>query len=150
MTLQFLCFFVFLPYLIRQDTGPETVMPIKTPWQSVGAKAVVAPAKDWGHDLDAMFSLVSDSTKLIFIANPNNPTGTSLGREELVKFLDKVPGNVVVVLDEAYGEYIEDHDFPDGLALLSAYPNLIVTRTFSKAWGLALRNNWKNRVLLVW
>jgi histidinol-phosphate aminotransferase len=105
--------------------------------QSVGAQAVVAPAKDWGHDLDAMQALISDKTKLIFIANPNNPTGTSLTNSELKSFLEKVPSNVIVVLDEAYCEYISDKDFPDGISFLSSFPNLIVTRTFSKAWGLA-------------
>lgn len=105
--------------------------------QSVGAKAVVSPAKDWGHDLDAMLSLVTDQTKLIFIANPNNPTGTSIDSATLTQFLKRVPASVIVVLDEAYCEYISDDDFPDGVSLLSDFPNLIVTRTFSKAWGLA-------------
>ncbi len=105
--------------------------------QAVGAQAVVAPSKRWGHDLVAMSERITDKTKLIFIANPNNPTGTSIDKEELLAFLNRVPEGVVVVLDEAYCEYISDADFPDGMSLVNEYSNLIVTRTFSKAWGLA-------------
>jgi len=105
--------------------------------QSVNAKAVVTPAKDWGHDLDAMFSAITDKTSLIFIANPNNPTGTYLSASQVKQFLTRVPEHIVVVLDEAYCEYIDESDYPDGVSLLQEFPNLIVTRTFSKAWGLA-------------
>lgn len=105
--------------------------------QAVGARAVVAPSKHWGHDLNAMYEHITDKTKLIFIANPNNPTGTSINSEELLAFMNRVPERVVVVLDEAYCEYISDADFPDGMSLVKEYSNLIVTRTFSKAWGLA-------------
>ncbi|GAA0790584.1 histidinol-phosphate transaminase [Marinobacterium sediminicola] len=111
------------------------VYPILT--QACSAKAVITPARDYGHNLQAMAEAISDKTRLLFIANPNNPTGTALMREELVAFLDSVPQTVIVVLDEAYTEYVESADFPDGLELLPQYPNLIVTRTFSKAWGLA-------------
>ncbi|MGB0466394.1 MAG: histidinol-phosphate transaminase [Pontibacterium sp.] len=105
--------------------------------QSMGAKSVVTPAKDWGHDLDAMAEAITDRTKIIFIANPNNPTGTWVTDVQLRAFLKKVPEHVVVVLDEAYTEYTESPDFPNGLQLLSDFDNLIVTRTFSKAYGLA-------------
>jgi histidinol-phosphate aminotransferase len=105
--------------------------------QATGARAIVSPAKNWGHDLDAMASAVEADTSLIFIANPNNPTGTVVSESELVSFLDKVPEQVLVVLDEAYIEYTEAGALPDGVSLLKRYPNLIVTRTFSKAWGLA-------------
>ncbi|MCP5208834.1 MAG: histidinol-phosphate transaminase [Hahellaceae bacterium] len=111
------------------------VYPLVT--QAVGATSVVAPAVQWGHDLEAMSALISDKTKVVFIANPNNPTGTYVNTDTVVRFLDSVPANVLVVLDEAYCEYIDLADFPDGVALLAKYPNLIVTRTFSKAWGLA-------------
>ena len=111
------------------------VYPLAT--QSVNATAVVTPAKDWGHDLDAMLDAITEHTSLIFIANPNNPTGTSLGKQQIVQFLNAVPERVVVVLDEAYIEYNLGGNFPNGIELLSEYPNLIVTRTFSKAWGLA-------------
>ncbi len=111
------------------------VYPIVT--QACSAKAVVAPAHEYGHNLQAMAEAINDKTRLIFIANPNNPTGTALQKPELVAFLDSVPENVVVVLDEAYTEYVTDADFPNGLELLPKYANLVVTRTFSKAWGLA-------------
>jgi len=105
--------------------------------QAVGATAVVTPAKGWGHDLDKMLESITDRTSLIFIANPNNPTGTALSNDEVQGFLKRVPKRVIVVLDEAYCEYIDEPDFPDGVSLLDRYPNVIVTRTFSKAWGLA-------------
>jgi len=111
------------------------VYPIVT--QACSAKAVVAPAYEFGHNLQAMAEAITDRTRLLFIANPNNPTGTALMRDELVAFLDSVPEQVIVVLDEAYTEYVDDQAFPDGLELLPRYRNLIVTRTFSKAWGLA-------------
>lgn len=111
------------------------VYPIST--QASGASAVVTPAKDWGHDLDAMAAAITDKTKVVFIANPNNPTGTSFGKGEWEGFINNVPKRVLVVLDEAYIEYVEDDNVLDGVAYLSQYPNLIVTRTFSKAYGLA-------------
>lgn len=112
------------------------VYPIAT--QACGARSVVTPALEWGHDLDAMASAITARTKLVFIANPNNPTGTSFGKEQWEAFIRRVPENVLVVLDEAYIEYVEDgSDALNGLDYLSDYPNLIVTRTFSKAYGLA-------------
>ena len=106
--------------------------------KACGARAIVTKAKDWGHDLNAMVDAIADDTQLVFIANPNNPTGTLLTEAALVDFLDKVPANVIVVLDEAYFEYVgADDEGTDGVALLKHYPNLIVTRTFSKAYGLA-------------
>lgn len=112
------------------------VYPLVT--QAVGAKAVVVPAKGWGHDLAAMAEAVTDATRVIFIANPNNPTGTWLTETQIREFLSRVPEAVVVVLDEAYFEYgTTQPDYPDGVKLLAEHPNLIVTRTFSKAWGLA-------------
>lgn len=105
--------------------------------QAIGATGVSVPAKDWGHDLDAMAAAVTDRTKLIFVANPNNPTGTVHGAAAIEEFLAKVPPRVLVVLDEAYCEYLLGEGYVDGIGLLSRFPNLIVTRTFSKAWGLA-------------
>ncbi|MDH5444538.1 MAG: histidinol-phosphate transaminase [Gammaproteobacteria bacterium] len=108
--------------------------------QAIGAKSVVTPARDWGHDLDAIASAVTERTKLIFLANPNNPTGTWFDKAELESFLGRVPARVIVVLDEAYFEYasnFEPEHYPDGLDYLKSYANLIVTRTFSKAYGLA-------------
>lgn len=111
------------------------VYPIVT--QAVGARPVVVPARDWGHDLDAMAAAITPATRLVFIANPNNPTGTWIERPALERFLAKVPENVIVVLDEAYTEYVETGDVPNGLDYLTQYPNVLVSRTFSKAYGLA-------------
>ncbi|MDF1692948.1 MAG: histidinol-phosphate transaminase [Zhongshania sp.] len=105
--------------------------------QAVGARAIVTPAKNWGHDLDAMAAAIEVDTRVVFIANPNNPTGNYLNQNELTAFLAKVPDHVMVVLDEAYIEFAGADDFPDGLDFLKTYPNMIVTRTFSKAYGLA-------------
>lgn len=117
------------------------VYPITT--QAVGAKAVVVPAlgaesgMPLGHDLDAMAAAVTERTGVVFVANPNNPTGTWLEAAAVERFLERVPRNVVVVLDEAYTEYARGVGCPDGTRWLAQYPNLVVTRTFSKAYGLA-------------
>ncbi|HEX3336578.1 MAG TPA: histidinol-phosphate transaminase [Jatrophihabitans sp.] len=102
-----------------------------------GASSVQVPLRDHVHDLAAMAEQVTGKTKLIFVCNPNNPTGTAVGRDALVRFLRAVPSDVVVALDEAYREFVTDPDVPDGLTLLDDYPNLVVLRTFSKAYGLA-------------
>jgi len=104
---------------------------------SCGAKGVEVAAKEWGHDLDEMANAISENTRLIFIANPNNPTGSMVTNSELIKFLDKVPDHVLVILDEAYGEYVDDKSYPHGVSFLADYSNLIVLRTFSKFYGLA-------------
>lgn len=111
------------------------VYPIAT--QAAGAQGKVVPARDWGHDLDAMLAAIDAQTRVIFLANPNNPTGTWFDAEALERFLTQVPEQVLVVLDEAYIEYAEGGELPDGLAYLAQYPNLLVSRTFSKAYGLA-------------
>ncbi len=115
------------------------VYPILT--QFLGAKAIAVPAKEYGHDLNGMLAAIDENTKVIFIANPNNPTGSWLSHQAVKEFLNKVPEHIIVVLDEAYSEYIASDDFgqgyADGLSLLKEFPNLIVTRTFSKAFGLA-------------
>ena len=90
-----------------------------------------------GHDLEAMAGQVDDDTGVIFIANPNNPTGTWVESRPLRTMLDSIPETTLVVLDEAYAEYVQSPDYPDGTRWLDEYPNLLVTRTFSKAWGLA-------------
>jgi histidinol-phosphate aminotransferase len=104
---------------------------------AVGATAVKAPPKGFEHDLDAMAERISPRTRVIFVANPNNPTGTIVRRREWERFLARVPGNVAVVLDEAYFEFVDDELYPDGMAYLEHHPGLIVTRTFSKIYGLA-------------
>ncbi len=102
-----------------------------------GASSIQVPLRDHVHDLDAMAEQITGKTRLVFVCNPNNPTGTAVGRDALVRFLRAVPPDVVVALDEAYREFVSDPDVPDGLTLLAQFPNLIVLRTFSKAYGLA-------------
>jgi histidinol-phosphate aminotransferase len=102
-----------------------------------GATAVQVPLKDEAHDLAAMADAITEKTRLIFVCNPNNPTGTVVGKAELQTFLDRVPADCLVVLDEAYREYVRDDDVPDALTLYPERPNLVVLRTFSKAYGLA-------------
>jgi histidinol-phosphate aminotransferase len=103
-----------------------------------GASSVQVPLTgEHVHDLDAMLERITGKTRLLFVCNPNNPTGTAVGRDELVRFLRAVPEDVVVALDEAYREFVTDPSVPDGLTLLPQFPNLVVLRTFSKAYGLA-------------
>jgi histidinol-phosphate aminotransferase len=111
------------------------VYPIAT--QAVGATARVAPARDYGHDLAAMAGLVNERTRVVWIANPNNPTGTWLAADALHAFIAELPRSCVVVVDEAYIDYVDEPSFPDASLWLGEFPNLIVTRTFSKAHGLA-------------
>ncbi|MBA2807473.1 histidinol-phosphate transaminase [Streptomyces sp. KM273126] len=106
--------------------------------QVSGATSVQVPLTPGEvHDLDAMADAITDRTRLIFVCNPNNPTGTVVRRAELERFLDRVPGDVLVVLDEAYREFIRDTGVPDGVELYRERPNVCVLRTFSKAYGLA-------------
>jgi histidinol-phosphate aminotransferase len=111
------------------------VYPLAT--QAVGARAIVVQAKNYGHDLQAMAQAIEVDTKLVFIANPNNPTGTFLPAAEIEDFMQKVPTHVAVVLDEAYNEYLEPQQQYDSIAWVRRYPNLLVSRTLSKAYGLA-------------
>jgi histidinol-phosphate aminotransferase len=111
------------------------VYPLVT--QAVGATARIAPALNYGHDLDAMLTLVNKNTRLIFIANPNNPTGTLLSATDLKQFIGALPETVICVLDEAYFEFVDIENRVDSIAWLNEYPNLMITRTFSKAYGLA-------------
>ncbi|MCW9088925.1 MAG: histidinol-phosphate transaminase [Gammaproteobacteria bacterium] len=139
-----------LEFAVRVFVGPAdevlfsehsfALYPILT--QAVGGTPVVAPAKAWGHDLEAMRERISDRTRVIFIANPNNPTGTWLGAEELESFIRDVPEHALVVVDEAYFDYAiapatGAGDYPDCSAWVERYPNLMVARTFSKSYGLA-------------
>ncbi|NRQ32304.1 histidinol-phosphate transaminase [Nonomuraea sp. NN258] len=102
-----------------------------------GVRSVMVPLKGEDHDLDAMAEAITDDTRMIFVCNPNNPTSTAVRRAELEAFLDRVPERVLVVLDEAYREYVRDEDVPDGLDLYRDRQNVCVLRTFSKAYGLA-------------
>lgn len=123
--------------------GDETVMAKDTFSQYrhnaevEGATIVEVPLRDGKHDLQAMLDEVTDKTKIVWICNPNNPTGTIVTHKEVEAFLGRVGENVLVVLDEAYSEYVMTPDYHDGLALLSSYPNVILLRTFSKIYGLA-------------
>jgi histidinol-phosphate aminotransferase len=111
--------------------------------QAVGAQGRVAPALNeasgmpYGHDLEAMFDLIDDTTRLVYIANPNNPTGTWSPTADVLRFLERTPPSVIVVLDEAYFEYARGYGCPDGSTLVERFPNLVVLRTFSKAHALA-------------
>ena len=109
------------------------VYPLVT--QALGATAIVSPANNFGHDLNAMLGLITNQTKLIFVANPNNPTGTLLSDKEVYNFLKQVPSHIPVVLDQAYFEYLNIDD--QAISWLNEFENLIISRTFSKAYGLA-------------
>jgi histidinol-phosphate aminotransferase len=111
------------------------VYPLAT--QARGARSIVVPAKNFAHDLETMVRAVDDETFVIWVANPNNPTGTYARPEEIEAFLRRVPERVLVVLDEAYNEYLAPDLRADSVKWLKRHPNLVLTRTFSKAYGLA-------------
>ena len=132
-----------LAFAATADRGDEVVFawpsfemyPILS--QQIGATAVRVPLAEQHHDLDAMANAVNERTRLVFVCNPNNPTGTAVDAVALTKFLERVPSDCLVVLDEAYREFVTAPDVPDGLAVLAAHDNVAVLRTFSKAYGLA-------------
>lgn len=134
-----------LDFILRAVVNPQdeviyskysfALYPILT--QMVSGRGVETPAQGWGHDLQAMRQAITPRTKVIFIANPNNPTGTYLSASELEAFVGAVPRNVLVLIDEAYHEYVAKSDYATALPWVRRYPNLIVARTFSKAFGLA-------------
>ena len=105
--------------------------------QAMGCKGIEVPAKNFGHDLDAMARAVRPDTRMVFVANPNNPTGTLAAAAAMERFIAGLPAHVLVVLDEAYNEYLRPELQADSLAWLKKYPNLLLTRTFSKVYGLA-------------
>jgi histidinol-phosphate aminotransferase len=111
------------------------VYPLAT--QARGARPIVVPAKDYAHDLDAMLKAIDDETYVVWVANPNNPTGTLAAADALEAFVRKVPERVLVVIDEAYNEYLHHELRSDTVKWLKRHPNLVVSRTFSKAYGLA-------------
>lgn len=102
-----------------------------------GGQTIEVPMKDYTHDLEAMLNAIKDNTKLIFIANPNNPTGTIVTKEEMDRFMERVPSNILVLIDEAYYEYIKDPAYPDSFKHLREGKNVLILRTFSKIYGLA-------------
>lgn len=111
--------------------------------QACGATAHVSKAnpvdhqQPYGHNLEHMFAGINDQTAMIFIANPNNPTGTWLSRDQLYSFIKKVPEHILIVIDEAYFEYVQNDQYPDASKWLNEFANLVITRTFSKIYGLA-------------
>ena len=134
-----------LEFAARAFLGPGTsavysrhafaVYPLAT--QTVGARGIEVPAHNYGCDLDAMIDAIADDTRVLFIANPNNPTGTFIPGPELHAALLRIPAHVLIVLDEAYTEYLSADDSYDSIAWLAEFPNLLISRTFSKAYGLA-------------
>jgi histidinol-phosphate aminotransferase len=111
------------------------VYPLAT--QARGARSIVVPTRNYGHDLDAMHAAIAPDTRVVFIANPNNPTGTFVPGTALEEFVSRAPRNVAVVVDEAYTEYLPREVRYDSVAWLKKHPNFILTRTFSKVYGLA-------------
>lgn len=105
--------------------------------QAAGARPVVVPARGWDHDLEGMRAAITPRTRLVFIANPNNPTGTWLRSAELQRFVETLPAHVLVVIDEAYFEYVDEPDYPNTVEWVVRYPRLVAARTFSKVYGLA-------------
>jgi histidinol-phosphate aminotransferase len=102
-----------------------------------GFQAHLAPLRDFGFDDEGMLARIDRRTKILFVCNPNNPTGSTWNAQRLRHFLDRIGGRQIVVVDEAYCEFVEDAQFPDGMALIREYPNLVVFRTFSKMYALA-------------
>ncbi|HLX28895.1 MAG TPA: histidinol-phosphate transaminase [Casimicrobiaceae bacterium] len=111
------------------------VYPLAT--KARGAAGIEVPARDYGHDLDAMLAAITPKTRMVFVANPNNPTGTWLAGGVVERFVARVPRDVIVVIDEAYAEFLEPSDHSNAIAWIARFPNLIVSHTFSKAHGLA-------------
>ncbi len=118
-------------------TADKTFLIYKIAMQETRGNLIEVPVKDYSYDLDAIADRVTERTKIIFIANPNNPTGTLIRRREFEAFMARVPDHVLVVYDEAYREYVDDEEHPCGEDYLQRYSNLVVLRTFSKAYGLA-------------
>ena len=105
--------------------------------KALGAEGIEVDTKDWGHDLQSMLDAINKQTKIVFIANPNNPTGTFIKKNEIIRFLEKVPKQVIVLLDQAYFDYSNYESDDASFSLVEDFPNLVMSRTFSKAYGLA-------------
>ncbi len=125
------------------NPGDETIMPevsfqrYEDGTQLMGGKIVKIPMKNHGIDIEKTISAINDRTRVIWLCTPNNPTGPILTKDELLGALDRIPRNIVIVVDEAYYEYVTDDRYPDTIPLLEKYENIIILRTFSKAYGLA-------------
>lgn len=103
----------------------------------MGGKSILVSMKNHGLDLESMVNCINDRTKIMWLCNPNNPTGTIFRKKDLEQIISRIPENVTIIMDEAYIEYVTDEEYPDSLELLEKYPNMIILRTFSKAYGLA-------------
>lgn len=132
--------FIGLAFL-EEGTAALSCSPTFSVYQSVaqvmGAEFRTLPLKDFRFDLDGIVAAVADDVRIVFICNPNNPTGTWVGAAEFHRFMTKIPTRVLVVVDQAYCEFADDPAYPNLIADLGRYPNLLLTRTFSKVWGLA-------------
>lgn len=129
-----------LAYLNREDSAVVSegaFIWYKIAVSIAGAQLIETPMKNYTHDLKAMADAIQKNTKLVFIANPNNPTGTIVTRKEVEEFFAKIPENILVVMDEAYREYIDDPEFPDSFKIFKERKNILILRTFSKIYGLA-------------
>lgn len=118
-------------------TADQTFVMYRIATISVNSECRTIPVRDFSYDLDAILAAIDQRTRIIYIANPNNPTGTMIHRKEFESFLQSVPPDVLIVHDEAYREYVEEEEYPNGVEYLQRYPNIIVLRTFSKIYGLA-------------
>jgi len=127
----------YLQPQLNSITAKQTFLMYRLATLSMNATCIEIANRDYAYDLAGMLEAINGNTRIIFIANPNNPTGMMINKSEMESFLGNLPSRVLVVLDEAYFEYIERDDFPNGLEYLGQYSNLIVLRTFSKVYGLA-------------
>jgi histidinol-phosphate aminotransferase len=118
-------------------TGDKTFAVYEWVAEFSGFQARLVPLRDHAFDDEAMLEQIDERTKIVFVCNPNNPTGTYWDTDKLRRFLDTIDGRCIVVIDEAYYEFVEQDDYPDGMSLIDEYPNLVVFRTFSKMYGLA-------------
>jgi histidinol-phosphate aminotransferase len=127
-------------YIDRHDEAvmAEVTFPrYKTNVLIEGGNAVTVPMVDGRHDLQKMQHAINEKTKMVFVCNPNNPTGTIVGKQELLSFIDTVPSHILIIMDEAYFEYADSEEYLDTMPLLDQYPNIVILRTFSKIYGLA-------------
>ncbi len=131
---------IALAYLGPEDSaivGKGAFIWYKIAVNIAGAQLIETPMNNYRHDLKKMFKAIQKNTKLIFIDNPNNPTGTIVSKKELEEFLNQIPDNILVVMDEAYREYIDDPDYPNSIDIFKKKKNILILRTFSKIYGLA-------------
>jgi len=127
----------FLEPHLEAITGPQAFFKYRIACQIMGVQPIMVAMPEYNYDVEAMIRAFSDKTRLVFIANPNNPTGTYLSRDKIDRILNALPSEAILVLDEAYFEFVENEDYPNGLDYVREGRQVIVLRTFSKAYGLA-------------